>query len=131
MSLLLILRTLLSATAVTGAGILTMGLGIRPVDPGLWACAQQTIGNSLPQGPFLIFLGVSKILGALALWNVGPFAKNTMLTYAAICLPPIFGAYGLAMIKDNGKAIGPVIYLAIVALYKYLDGKDGSKAKSS
>jgi hypothetical protein len=107
-----------------------MGLGIRPVDPGLWACAQQTIGDSFPQGPFLIFLGVAKILGALALWNVGPFAKNTMLTYAAICLPPIFGAYGLAMIKD-GKAIGAVIYLAIVALYKYLDGKDGSKAKSS
>jgi hypothetical protein len=130
MSLLLILRTLSSTAVVSGAGILTMGLGILPVDPGLWACAQQTIGNRIPQKPFLIFLGVSKLLGGLALWNVGPFAKYTMLMYAAICLPPICAAYGHAMIK-NGKAILPVIYLAIVALYKYLDGKDGSKTKSS
>lgn len=123
MSLLLVLRSLSSAVAVSGSAILAMGTGLIDIDPELWKCAQHVIGNSVPQRPFLIVLGTAKILGALSLWNIGPFAKVPALSLSAILVPPICAAYGHAVAED-GKAIGAIVYMALFGVYKFLESKD-------
>lgn len=123
MALLLTLRSLSSAIAISGSAILAMGTGLIDVDPGLWNCARHVIGDSVPQRPFLIVLGTAKILGALSLWKIGPFAKIPALSLSAICIPPMCAVYGHIKAED-GKAVGALIYLALFGLYSVLDNKD-------
>lgn len=130
MSLTIVLRSISSVGLVTGTGAIAMGLGVIDVDPGMWAVATQVIGpNLIPAKPFLLFLGTSKVFGALGLWGYGLFPKA--LAYAACAIPPICAIYGHAKLGETDKATGAGIYLVILSALYYMESNGKKTVKKS
>lgn len=104
--------------------MIAMGVGVLPVDADMWAVAQACIGNdTVGAQPFLLTLGAFKVLSVAGLWGYGLFPKN--FAYLACAIPPICAVYGHTKLKD-GKAPGAGIYLLMLAVTYYLEGKKGS-----
>ena len=65
-----IIKSAASATALSGAGMAVMGLGMIDIDPKLGNVALVfTQPLNIPLKPFLVFVGATKILSVLRLWN--------------------------------------------------------------
>jgi hypothetical protein len=122
------LRLLASPVALVGTAMIFMGVGVLPVDPDLWAVAQACIGKgTIKAAPFFITLGFCKIMGVAGLWGYGIFPKK--VAYAACGIPAMCAVYGHTMIED-GKNVGAGIYLLILGVASYLEGKQGGAAKT-
>ena len=117
MSLSIGLRIASSLPVLSGAGILSMGLGVVPMDGDLEAVAAAVLGSA-PPSAFYVFLGTSKILGALGLWGKGIFPRP--LSFVALGTPAACAFYGHSQLGD-GKAIGAAIYLLVLAACAFLD----------
>lgn len=132
MSLLVVLRSLCSLSFLSGSAITAMGLGVIPIDDKMWECATKVIGeNTVPAQPFMIFLGVSKILGVLGLWNKGPFARKTLVIRGALGLPPLCAIFGHYLQGDTPGTIAASVYLCLFAVYQFLEGQESGKGKMS
>eukprot|EP00545_Synedropsis_sp_CCMP1620_P014717 CAMPEP_0119026764 /NCGR_PEP_ID=MMETSP1176-20130426/36007_1 /TAXON_ID=265551 /ORGANISM="Synedropsis recta cf, Strain CCMP1620" /LENGTH=130 /DNA_ID=CAMNT_0006982545 /DNA_START=19 /DNA_END=411 /DNA_ORIENTATION=+ len=128
MSLTIILRSLSSVVVLSGAGMIAMGLGVVDVDNGMLAVAAQVIGpNLVPVRPFLIFLGSSKVLGALGLWGYGFFPQK--MAFAACAIPPACAIYGHAKLGEMQQAGAAGVYLAMVSALYFLESRAKKSAK--
>lgn len=117
---------------LSGSAATAMGLGIISIDDKMWECATKVIGeNTVPAQPFMIFLGVSKILGALGLWNKGPFAGKSLVIRGALGLPPLCAIYGHYLQGDTPGTISASVYLCLLAIYLFLEGQESGKGKTS
>jgi len=98
-----------------------MGLGVVPVDPKLEEVSNVFISAfNIPSKPFLLTLGVCKILGCASLWNIGPmpegFARRGLIT-STVC-----AAIGHYIVGDS--ILPPLAFLGMWAFYYNLDGAD-------
>lgn len=99
-----------------------MGVGALDIDPDLEHIAATVLGSA-PHKAFFIFLGGSKLLGALGLWGQGIFSKQ--LSYVALGTPAACAIYGHAKV-DDGKAIFAAGYLVALSALIFLENKPSS-----
>lgn len=131
-SKLRLVRTLAASFSVMpAAGMTAMGLGLIDIDPKLANVALvYTEPLSLPLQPFLVFVGVTKILSVLRLWGVFKGIPKT-LAWIGLASPAAAATYGHA--KAEGSMVGsipPILYLCNLAFCHYLETKVGGKANS-
>jgi hypothetical protein len=117
---------------LAGFGMTAMGLGLIPVDPKLGAVARvYTDALKIPLRPFLVFLGVTKTLSVLKLWNVAPVPISPTLAFLGLAAPAASAVYGHAKVEGASAAIPPTVYLCLLGSLFYLDRGDTAKAKAS
>lgn len=127
MSLLLVLKGVSSVPFLSGAAITAMGLGVLPVDDSMWAVATQVIGkDTVSAQPFFVFLGVSKLLGVLGLWDKGPFAGHSLAVRCAVGIPPLCGAYGHYRLGETAQTIAALGFFVVFSIYQILEEKESS-----
>ena len=115
---------------LAGFGITAMGLGLIPVDTKIGPIAKvYTDPLNLPLRPFLFVVGVTKILSALKLWNIGP-VPTYKLAFIGLAAPAASALYGHAKIEGAAGAISPAIYLALLGTLFYMD-EGATKSKTS
>ena len=122
-----IIRGLLSTAIFPGIGMTCTGLGLLPIDDNFVAMTAPFIQPlNIPVKVFACILGPCKILGCLALWNIGPMPEwvaRLGLMFAAGC-----GAYGHTLIGESPiPPIGCIGLMLTLYVLEYADAKKEGK----
>ena len=127
-----IIKSAASATALSGAGMAVMGLGMIDIDPKLGNVALVfTHPLNIPLKPFLVFVAATKILSVLRLWNVTLESIPKTLAWIGLAAPATCAIYG--HYKAEGSWIGsipPTLYMCNLAFCYYLESKADNETKT-
>ena len=121
-----IVRGLLSMSIIPGIGMTCIGLGLLPIDDKFVIMSTPFIQPlGIPTKVFACILGPCKILGCLALWNIGPmpewFARFGLM-FAAAC-----GSYGHTLVGESPAP--PLGYIGLMLTLYALENVGSKKGK--
>mmetsp|Transcript_26728 Transcript_26728/g.39530 ORF Transcript_26728/g.39530 Transcript_26728/m.39530 type:complete len:133 (+) Transcript_26728:31-429(+) len=115
-----IINFLVGGNAVTGFGMVLMGLGVISMEEKLIAVASPFLHLlQIPPKPFFVLLGSCKILAVMRLvFRRGPFpewfARIGLMTSCAC------GAYG--HYRNDESAVPPFVMIGLLVLHGFLPG---------
>jgi hypothetical protein len=116
-----VLKVIVSAPIMAGAGMLAMATGIVDVDPTLGAIASvYSEPLNLPLKPLLALVGATKLLSILKLWGYGPVPSLKLAVLGLAC-PASAAVYGHYKVEGPAGAVAPTIYLGILGFWYHLE----------
>ena len=126
-----IIKSAASFSALAGAGMTAMGFGIIDIDQKLGDVALVfTQPLNIPLKPFLVFVGATKFLSVLRLWNVFDSIPKS-LAWIGLAAPATCAIYGHYKAEGSwGASIPPTLYMCNLAFCHYLESKANDEAKT-
>ena len=118
MSLKTVLKVVASGPALAGLGMLAMASGLVDVDPKLSSVASvYTDPLNLPLKPFLIFVGATKVLSVLKLWDLPSLMPSVKLAVIGLACPAAAAVYGHYKVEGPSAAVPPIVYLGVLGAF--------------